>query len=204
MGSISRVVAFVFCLLFLMQPAKSFIEFEQIWAPFKKTKPRVVKVINQEGVPLLIAKAEVRDKGSERTKELNGVYNDYKVIVQNNSGKDVLAYRIAWILKLPFQNWVEERIEVNSIHPLPAGASQSLNFKMDKYFRDDAYYYVEVMKVQYTDESIWEAPESEEVITRQDKVKQEIESIQEGSIEDLSLDEIKQQVNGTNGASLSK
>lgn len=191
--------------LSLAQPAKSFLDFEQFLIPFKKKHIQTVKIINHPGTPVEILSAKVADKGSSRTKTLTGIFNDFNVQVLNTSGKDVMSYRVAWTLKLPFQDWVDQRTEVNSIDLLLAGKEQTLHFKKDKYFRDDAYYYVEIIRVQFSDEEIWEAPEIEETLIRADKIKDEINSIEEKSIENMSLDEIKQQMQqSTNGAELVK
>ncbi len=195
----------VVCLLSLAQPAKSFIEFEKFLIPFQKKHVQTVRIINHPDAPIEILSAKVADKGSEKTKTLKGIFNDFSVKVKNTSGKDVMSYRVAWTLKLPFQNWVDQRTELNSIDVIHAGQEQSIGFKKDKYYRDDAYYYVEIVEVQFNDEEIWKAPEVEETLTRDDKVKQDIESIQEKSIDDMSLDEIKEQMQKTtNGAALTK
>ncbi len=194
----------VVCFLSLAQPAKSFLEFEKFLIPFKKKHIQTVKIINHPDAPVEILEAKVADKGSEKTKTLTGIFNDFSVKVKNIGDKDIMAYRVAWTLKLPFQNWVDQRTEVNSIDVLPVGKEQSIHFKKDKFFRDDAYYYVEIMRVQFTDESIWEAPEIEETQTREDKVKEEIESIEEKSIKEMTLEEIKQKLQITNGAELAK
>ena len=139
-------------LFFLIQPAKSFIEFEKFLIPFQKKHIQTVKIINHPGAPVEILSAAVADKGSDMTKSLNGIFNDFSVKVKNTSGKDVMSYRVAWTLKLPFQSWVDRRTELNSIEVLHAGQEQELNFKKDKHFRDDAYYYVEIVRVQFSEE----------------------------------------------------
>jgi hypothetical protein len=66
-----------------------------------------------------------------------------------------------------------------------------MKFKRDKHFRDDAYYVIKIAKVQYADNNeVWEAPDDDE--TELDAIKKQIDSIEEKSIDDMSVDEIKE------------
>ena len=181
----------VLSLFLVSQPAKSF------WNPFKRSNnkyTKTVRIINHEGVPVVITDASVRDNGSEKFNSLTGIYNNFEVKVKNTSARDVMAYRVAWTLKLPFQSWVDQKTEFNSVEVLHPGDQQLVGFRKDKYFRDDAYYYVEIVQVQFADDEIWEAPKMEATATRLDKVQEEINAIEDKSLDDMSVDEIKQQV----------
>lgn len=191
-------LAVILSFFLVSQPAKSF------WNPFKRSNnkyTKTVRIINHDDSPVVITSASVSDKGSEKFNSLTGIYNNFEVKVKNTTSRDVMAYRLAWTLKLPFQSWVDQRTELNSVEVLHPGDEQVVGFRKDKYFRDDAYYYVEIERVQFSNDEIWEAPEMEATTTRLDKIQEEINSIKDKSVEDMSLDEIKQQmeqaVNGT-------
>jgi hypothetical protein len=155
---------------------------------------KTVRIINHPGAPVEIVSANVSDKGSEKFNSLTGIYNNFEVKVKNTSSKNIMACRVAWTLKLPFQSWVDQRTELNSIEVLHPGDEQVLSFRKDRFYRDDAYYYVEIERAQFDDDEIWEAPEIEATTTRLDKVQEEINSIEEQSIDEMSVDEIKQQM----------
>jgi hypothetical protein len=190
--------------LSLAQPAKSFWGFKKLFGD-KNKHTKTVRIINHPEVPVEITSANVSDQGSEKFNSLTGIYNNFEVKVKNISNKDVMAYRVAWTLKLPFQSWVDERTELNSIEVLGPGEEQVLSFRKDRHYRDDAYYYVEIARAQFADDEIWEAPEMEATATRLDKVQEEINSIEEKSVEDMSIEEIKQQMQqAANGTELVK
>ncbi|MDA0772788.1 MAG: hypothetical protein O3C63_07585 [Cyanobacteria bacterium] len=183
-----------------LQPAKSFLDFEDFLIPFKKHHRQTVHVINHVDAPVLIVEARVDDRGSNHFKTFTGILDTYHLKVQNVSGKKILAYRIAWTLKHPFQDWVYRTIEANSIDLFMPGALQKVSFKRDKHYRQDAYYYAEISKVEFDDETIWKAPEHDETMTAEDIIQQEIDAIEEKSIDDLSIDELKELVPQVNGA----
>lgn len=164
-----------------------------------------MRILNVEGAPVKILEAKVADKGSARNKSMTGIFHDFSAKVVNTTNRDIMAFRLVWTLKLPFQSWVQKSIETNSIEVLKAGATQTIHFKIDKHFRDDAYYYVTIPSVQFSDDEIWEAPENEETATRLEKVKSEIDSLEDRTIDDMTLEEIKHHMQeSTNGAGLAK
>jgi hypothetical protein len=179
----------VICFLSLSQPAKSFLGLGKLFNRSNNKYVKTVRIINHPGAPVEIVSANVSDKGSEKFNSLTGIYNNFEVKVKNTSSKNIMACRVAWTLKLPFQSWVDQRTELNSIEVLHPGDEQVLSFRKDRFYRDDAYYYVEIERAQFDDDEIWEAPEIEATTTRLDKVQEEINSIDE-----MSVDEIKQQM----------
>lgn len=165
----------------------TFMDFDDITNFFHKGHKNVVHIIKHADAPVSIVSAEVADKGTVYFESLKGSQNTYEVKVHNDSGKDVLSYQVSWILKHPFEDFISHKITANSIKPLKAGTTQTFRFKRSKHFRDDAYYYVEISKVEFLDdENIWEAPDVEEYkrVGPMDKVKEEIDSMEES--QDLS------------------
>ena len=183
-----------------LQPAKSFLDFEDFLLPFKKHHQQTVHIINHVGVPVSIIEARVDDRGSDHFSAFTGILDTYHLKVENVSGRTILAYRVAWTLKHPFQDWVYRKIEANSIDLFKPATVQTVSFKRDKHYRQDAYYYAEISKVEFDDESIWEAPEHEDTMTVDDILKQELDALEEKSIEDLSLEELKEIAPQVNGA----
>jgi hypothetical protein len=185
-----------------VQPAHSFLDFEELLRPFVNKHEQTVHIINHVGCPIVIDEARVKDEGSDHFRTFTGILDTYRLKVRNVSGKKILAYRVAWILKHPFENWVFRKIVANSIDLMDSGEIQTISFKRDKHYRQDAYYYAEVVKVEFDDESIWEAPEHDETMTVDDILQQEIESIDETSIDDLSLDQVHKLLPAANGDKL--
>ncbi|MDD9898202.1 MAG: hypothetical protein OXU45_04285 [Candidatus Melainabacteria bacterium] len=185
-------VALLFVAMFLgsIQPAHSFFDLDEILRPFRKKHEQTVHIINHIGCPVVIDEAHVGDRGSDHFKTFTGILDTYRVKVRNASGKKILAYRVAWTLKHPFQNWVFRKIVANSIDMMDVGTEQTVSFKRDKHYRQDAYYYAEIIKVEFDDETIWEAPEHDDAMTVEDILQQEIDEMDETSIDDLSLDEV--------------
>jgi hypothetical protein len=125
---------------------------------------------------------------------MKGAVDDFQVKVQNISDKVVRTYEVTWSLRHPFEEYIIKKVTVNSINSLAVGKAEKLDFRKDKYHRDDIYYNVEITRVEFEDESIWEAPEKEDdFFTQLDSIKKEIDSLEEKSIEDMSLEEIQEQ-----------
>lgn len=179
-------------------PEGTFIDLEDITNLFKRRHTQSVRILDNEDSPVKILKAEVSDKGTRRFKDLKDGVDDYEVKVKNVSGRVILTYEVTWTLKHPFEDFTLKKITANSVNKLKAGRSQVLDFRRDKYFRDDAYYYAEITKVVFDDdESIWEAPEHEESFTELDALKKQIESIKEEDIDEMSTEEIIEQTGAT-------
>ncbi|MCE2929013.1 MAG: hypothetical protein LW817_05225 [Candidatus Caenarcaniphilales bacterium] len=174
-------------------PETEVVEVEHITNLFKKKHKQPVKIINETTSPVQILSADIRDRGTQNFTELTGVQNTYKIKVQNTTTRPILSYQILSTLKHPFEDYVYSSIEVNSIDALKASSNQTMKFKRDKHFRDDAYYVIKIAKVQYADNNeVWEAPDDDETATRLDAIKKQIDSIEEKSIDDMSVDEIKE------------
>lgn len=168
---------------------------------------RTVVITNHDDCPIQIKEASVHDEGSYRFKDLNDVFDTFTAEVKNLSDKKVLSYKIRWTMKHPFENFVYKQIVGNSVNSLDPGKEQELMFKKDRYFRDDTYYYVDIEEVQFIDEELWEAPDTEFVKTDYDKVLDEIESIKEVDAVNGALMMLQEGVNGSsmiNGAELIK
>ncbi len=170
------------------------------WDYFKKISSKrheqTVKIINYDDSPLLIKSGSVHDEGSYRFKTLEGVYDTFTINVKNNSDKKVLAYKVRWTMKHPFENFIYKQIIANSIKAVEPGKDQELSFKKDKFFRDDTYYFVDIQEVQFIDEEIWEAPETDFVKTDYDKVLDEIKGMQELDAVNGALMILEQSKNG--------
>jgi hypothetical protein len=176
-------------------PEASFFDFEDIVGLFKKQHKQTVKIIHNDDSPIEILRAEVSDKGTSRFKSLKGSVDDFQVMVQNISSKTILTYEVTWIMKHPFEEFLVKKLTVNSINQIIAGMTQKLEFRKDKYYRDDTYYYVELTKVEFEDGTIWEAPEKEEdFFTQLDSLKKKINTLEEKSIDDMTIHEIKERL----------
>lgn len=155
-------------------------------------------MINHEGAPITIESASVSDRGTKGFAELKDAVNDFVVNVHNNSGRNVLSYQVAWTMKFPFEDYIVKKIKANSIELLKSGDEQELEFRRDKFFRDDVYYFVEISKVEFDDDrSIWEAPLSDETSTEYEKIQKELHELEEMGIdlsdkeEDIDVDALK-------------
>lgn len=174
------------------------IDLEDITNLFKKPAGQTVHVIDNADSPVKILKAEVFDKGTARFPDLKGGVDDYQIQVQNLTDRTILAYEVTWTLRHPFEDYTFKKITANSIDKLGPGKTQKLEFRRDKYFRADAYYYAEITKVEFNDdESIWEAPIHEDSFTELDALKKEIDSMEEEDIEDMSTDELIEKTGAT-------
>lgn len=181
------------------RPDMSFMDFEDITEYFHPKHKQTVHIIKHKDSPLEITKAEVSDRGTVFFSGLSGVKNTYSVNVKNNSGRKILAYEVTWVLKHPFEDYVFHKIHSNSIDPVKVDGIQTLKFRRSKHYRDDAYYYVEISKVEFDDdESIWEAPElkSFNQHSRLDAVKEQIDAMgDEGNLDVIdqeTLDALKE------------
>lgn len=158
-----------------------FVEWEDLIPYFTKPKKQVVHAINNYGSPASIVDASVYDQGSARFKTLTDVFHTFTAQVKNNTGRRILSYELTWTMKHPFEDYVYHTIHTNSIDPLDANASQTIKFQRDKHFREDAYYFVEVTKVQFDDsDEVWEAPKHEATLTRWEGLKIQLNSEQNG------------------------
>lgn len=176
-----------------LDPEASILDFEDIFNLFKKRHKQTVKITHNEDSPVKIIFAEVSDRGTRRFDDMKGAVDDFQVKVQNLSDKVVMTYEVTWTMRHPFEEYVIKKVTVNSINKLAIGKTQKLEFRKDKYHRDDTYYNVEITRAEFEDESIWEAPEKEDdFFTQLDYLKKEINSIEEKDIEDMSLEEIKE------------
>jgi len=179
-------------------PEMTIFDFEYITNLFKKPHIQTVHILNSPDSPIVIRNVEVSDKGTRRFKDLKDGVDDYQIKVENVSGRAILAYEVTWTLKHPFEDYTFKKITANSTDQLAAGKLQKLEFRRDKYFRDDAYYYVEITKVEFDDdESIWEAPEHEEIYTKFDAIKKEIDALEEKGIDDMSTEELLESTGAT-------
>ena len=172
----------------------TFLDFEDITELFSPIHKQVVHVLNHDDSPLIIKDAEVSDRGTVFFKDLTGAQNTYRLKVKNVSGRRILAYEVTWVLKHPFEDYVFNKMTVNSINPVSAKGTQVIKFRRPKHYRDDAYYYAEISRVEFDDdESIWEAPELDEfdATTRLEKIKKQIDGIDEV---DLGEDELSDEM----------
>ncbi len=180
----------------------TFLDFEDITHFLNHPHKQVVHIINYDDSPIVIEKAEVSDRGTVFFKSLTGAVNTYSIKVLNKTTRRILAYEVTWVLKHPFEDYVFHKIRVNSVDPLGPGDKQTLKFRRDKHYRDDAYYYAEISKVEFDDdESIWEAPELEnkKTNTRMDALKEEIEAL-EGDDDGIDLKKLKDQYDIVKGS----
>ena len=175
-------------------PETNIIDLEDVFNLFKKRHKQSVKITHNQDSPVKVVYAEVSDKGTRRFEDMKGAVDDFQVKVQNISDKVVRTYEVTWSLRHPFEEYIIKKVTVNSINSLAVGKAEKLDFRKDKYHRDDIYYNVEITRVEFEDESIWEAPEKEDdFFTQLDSIKKEIDSLEEKSIEDMSLEEIQEQ-----------
>lgn len=182
-------------------PEAEFLDFEDIFKIFRKPNKEAIYIINDTDCPIEIIEAEIADRGTIRFKELKEAVSTYMVEVKNNSGRRILTYQVIWSLKHPFEKYVDNKLITNSINVLAPAKTQKLKFTKDKYFRDDAYYEVLISKVLFDDGSTWEAPEENLILTKEDEVKNEINKIEEKSIDEMSKEEILEKFGDTsNGA----
>jgi len=167
------------------QSDMTFIDLEDISSKYNNNEQNV-RIINHANSPIIIKNASVADKGTIAFKDLHSAQNTYEVEVQNTTNRLVLAYQVTWVLKHPFEDFIYHKIHTNSINKVDPNASQKLTFRRPKHFRDDAYYYVEISKVEFYDnESVWEAPDIDSFTagTQYDAIKEEIDSMPEDEID---------------------
>ncbi len=207
----NRILKLSIAILLLMssttQSARSIIDMDDVARLLEKKHPQEVIIVNYQDSPVIIKSATIEDLGSARFKNFQGVFNTYQATVKNQTNRRVLSYQLKWILKHPFKNYAEKVIVVNNIDTLGPKADQSILFRTDKYYRDDAFYFVEISKVQFDDETIWEVDPSSYTIYG--LIKQKIQSIKEADASKLSKEELaKLQADGiisgatANGVSL--
>ena len=193
------IILFVIIACFVFKPTKTdalnnrgfqsdmtFIDLEDISSKYKNNNEQNVRIINHANSPIIIKNASVADKGTIAFKDLHSAQNTYEVEVQNTTNRLVLAYQVTWVLKHPFEDFIYHKIHTNSINKVDPNASQKLTFRRPKHFRDDAYYYVEISKVEFYDnESVWEAPDIDSFTagTQYDAIKEEIDSMPEDEID---------------------
>lgn len=195
----------VFCLVISLNPARAFlIEWDDLKKYFQKPAKQSVHVLNNYGSPVSITEASVYDQGSARFENLDGVFHTFTANVKNNTSRTILAYEITWTMKHPFENYVYHTIKTNSIDSLAPAQAQVLKFKRDKHYRDDAYYFVEVTRVQYADsDEIWEAPIHETNLSNLESIKTQINSQTNGNLSP-STESIIKDLDPVNGAVLMK
>jgi len=197
---------------FSFSPARAFlIEWEDLVKYFKKPTQQSVHVINNYASPISILEASVYDQGSSRFKNLTDVFHTYTAKVVNNTGRTILSYELTWTLKHPFEDYVFHTIKTNSIDPVGPSAQQILKFRRDKHYREDAYYFVEVTKVQFSDtDQVWEAPKHEVTLSRWDNLNMQLNSQTNGGFAPIqnnyapSPNNFVQDVDPVNGAVLMK
>lgn len=193
------IILFVIITFFVFKPTKTdalnnrgfhsdmtFIDLEDISDKYKKRNEQNVRIINHANSPIIIKNASVADKGTIAFKDLHSAQNTYEIEVMNMTSRLVLAYEVTWVLKHPFEDFVYHKIHTNSINKVDPNASQKLTFRRPKHFRDDAYYYVEISKVEFYDnESVWEAPDTDSFTagSQYDQIKEEIESMPNDEID---------------------
>ena len=197
---------------FSLSPAKAFlIEWEDLVKYFKKPTQQSVHMINNYASPLSIMEASIYDQGSVRFENLTDVFHTYTAKVKNNTGRKILSYELTWTLKHPFQDFVFHTIKTNSIDPVEPAAEQVLKFRRDKHYREDAYYFVEVTKVQFSDtDQVWEAPKHELTLSRWENLNMQFNSQINGNLTPIqnnyapSPSNFGQDVDPVNGAVLMK
>jgi hypothetical protein len=186
-------------------PAQAFlIEWEDLVKYFQKPKKESVHAINNYGSPISIIDVSVYDQGTARFKNLNNVFHTYTAKVKNNSGRPILSYELTWTMKHPFEDYVYHTIKTNSIERLDPYQDQVLQFRRDKHHREDAYYFVEVTKVQFTDtDQVWEAPKHDVTLSRWENLNMQINSEVNGGLK-APESNFTQGVDPVNGAVLMK
>lgn len=211
----SKILKYFLLTIFLAisaNPAKAFlIEWEDLVKYFKKPTQQSVHVINNYSSPVSILEASIYDQGSTRFKNLTNVFHTYTAKVVNNTGRTILSYELTWTLKHPFEDYVFHTIKTNSIDPIPPSAQQILKFRRDKHYREDAYYFVEVTRVQFSDtDQIWEAPKHEMTLSRWDNLNMQFNSQINGNLTPIqnnyapSPSNLGQDIDPVNGAVLMK
>lgn len=202
MRKILGLLALVSC-VFFASPAESFLDGDELRKLFKETTiSKEVIEVNHKGSPIIVFGASVQDTGSARFKNYTGVFNTYIVNIKNTSSSKVLRCQLKWIIKLPFKNYAERVITITNIKSMKPGDQQSLKFRTDKYYREDAVYFVEIAKVEFDNGKIWEVDPS--AYTIYGLIKQDIDSINSYDAEVLNEGQVKDLASklGDNGVEL--
>ncbi len=139
-----------------------------------------VDIISDPSSPLRISSADVKDKGTSLLK-MKGLEHAFTTKLYNNSGKKVLAYQLVWERHLPFEEYAEQDIRVNSLNTVRPGASDDLEFRKPIHYRKDAFYKVFVAKVLFEDETEWKSSRDFDVGGYWADIKKEIDAIDDSS-----------------------
>lgn len=180
-------------------PEAEFLDFDDITRIFHKPNKEAIYIINNTESPVEILDVEIADRGTLNFEELKDAVSTFSVEVRNNSAKKILTYQLVWSQRHPFEQYINNKLVTNSINTLRPGRKQELKFTKDKYFRDDAYYEVMVSQVLFEDQTVWEAPEEELILTKQEEIEKEIKQIQEKKVTDLTKEELMNLGTKTNG-----
>ncbi len=189
----TKLILVILVSLLAANPSQAFfLDFDKFFEKRHNKKQKVnIQIINDESCPVEIIEADVSDKGGMKFKELKDIYHTFTTKVLNTSDDKVITYQLAWRIRLPFRDYVDHSVIVDSIESLEAGEEQSINFKRDKYFRNDASYIVQVTKVELDGNKLWEAKDLEITQDRWAKAKsvlEETESNDSSSVEELEED----------------
>lgn len=147
-----------------------------VWLPKKKHLRAIqVKVVSEEGCPIKVVLAEVRDLGTKLSK-IKEVENTYTTKIENISDKKILSYQLLWSMHLPFEPYASQNFKVNSIEALDPKQIETIAFRRPIHYRHDAYYHMWVSRVLFEDETMWES-EQDEYTGEWAKLKEEINDL---------------------------
>lgn len=186
-----------------VSPSAAFlIEWVDVVSYFQKPHKQFVRILNNPGSPVSILEASIYDQGTARFKSLSNVFHTFTAKVKNNTGRKILTYELSWSIRHPYENFVYYKIKANSIDSLDIGQEQILQFRRDKYYRDDVYYFVEITRVQFADsDEVWEAPKHEASLTSLESIKTQINS-ETNNTSKPSIEGITNDLDPVNGAVL--
>lgn len=155
-----------------------------------------VKLLNIEACPVQIMSGIKEDIGTKLMK-LKSIEHKYTARIKNTSDKTTQSVQLRWYREIPFQSYSTRKYIVNNTTQIEPGRTANVSFRLPFDFRGDSYYKVEVSKVQFQDESVWDPNATDPLVVAdgiqkvQDRV--DIDQIFEKSKEE-QLEEIKQKI----------
>jgi hypothetical protein len=134
-----------------------------------------VELLNDADAPIKVLSAAVKDKGTSLLK-MKGLEQAFVTKILNTSGKKLLAYQLVWQRHLPFEEYAEQDIRINSANYVKAGGEDTLEFRKPIHYRSDAFYKVFAAKVLYEDGTEWKSDRDFDVGGYWAEIKKQIEA----------------------------
>ena len=182
-----RQTAFIFMTLVLASaasPASAKTSFMQKLSQLNPFTPHDEVVVNDEvpvellndaNAPIKVLSATVKDKGTSLLK-IKGLEQAFSTRVLNTGDKKVLAYQLVWQRHLPFQEYAQQDIRINSANPVKSRGEDVLEFRKPIHYRSDSFYKVFAAKALFEDGTEWKSDRDFDVGGYWADIKKQIEN----------------------------